>query len=345
MIKKLELTNFRSFSKVSFDLSNKVLIIGNNSLGKTSLLEALNIISITKSHQTKYLTDCIKFNAEISTILAKDEKNNEYKIIINKKGKILFYNKKEIKNTSDYIGYNLVLFFSPFDLNLIKGSPQGRRNFINMQISQVNKKYLSDVNTYNELLKERNILLKQDEINHVLLEVITKQMADLAKLIMQERQKFVDNINKIINLVHNKIEEKENVKIIYNADLNIDHVLEDFNNHLESDIKNKQTDIGIQRDDFLFYLNDNEVFKFASIGQIRSVILSLIISLAIMYKKIYNNYPLLLLDDVFGELDDKRINNLLNIVNNLGQVVISTVNVNNVNQKLLENYQIIDLGV
>ena len=90
MIKRLELINFRSFTKASFNLSNKVLIIGNNSLGKTSLLEALNIISITKSHQTKYLADCIKFDADFASILTKDDKNNEYKIMNSAKLALIF---------------------------------------------------------------------------------------------------------------------------------------------------------------------------------------------------------------------------------------------------------------
>lgn len=346
MINHLEITNFRRFNKQQFDLSKKVLIVGPNSKGKTSILEALNIISIAKSHQTKNMLDVIKFNEEFSRIKAVDDNSNEYLFITNKKGKVFYFNKQEIKLMSDYIGKLKVLFFSPYDMNLIKGSPLLRRNFLNMQISQINNLYLKNLINYNNLLKERNILLKQPEekIDLNLLKVITKQMIDLSKLIMQERIEFINQVNKVINLVHNKINDKEIIRVEYLNNLDFNNIEQNFKDHLQSDIKNQQTEIGVQRDDIIFYLNEKDVSKFASLGQIRSVILSLQLSLCILYKQKYNEYPLLLLDDVFGELDNSRINNLLKIINNLGQVIISTVSIDGINNDLLNTYQIINLG-
>ena len=345
MITKLELNNYRRFNKLNVNFNNNVLIIGPNSYGKTSILEALSVASITKSHQTNNLLDLITHNKEFCNIKITDDNKNEYKVVITKKGKTCFYNNKEIKLVSEYIGKLPIIFFSPYNLNLIKGAPSNRRNYINLQISQINSLYMKDLNKYNNLLKERNILLKNDDIDMNLLEAITNQMAEYSKRIIEEREKFINSINKIINSVHSKLNDKEQIEIVYESNLNKNDILGDFNNHLANDIKNKQTEIGIQRDDFIFLINQKDSAKFGSLGQIRSLILSLQITLCYILNKIFKKYPLLLLDDVFGELDTYRINNLLEIINNLGQVIISSVNLNGINKDLINNYQIINLGV
>ena len=344
MITSIELTNFRRFKKIKLYLSKNVLIIGSNSLGKTSILEALSIASSTKSHQTTNLNDVIYHENEYTNIKILDDEKNEYKVIISKKGKSCFFNKNEIKLISNYLGKLPLIFFSPYNLNLIKGAPQLRRNFLNLQISQFDNIYLKNLNIYNNLLKERNLLLKNDQVDLNLLEVITVQMTEYAKKIMDTREQFITDINKYITQVNTKLKEKEIIKVCYLPNLNKNDILADFHNHLQLDIKNRQTEVGIQRDDIFFLINEKDASKFASLGQIRSVILSLQITLCILYKKKFGKYPLLLLDDVFGELDKDRINNLLQIINNLDQVIISSVDLANIDQKLIKNYQIIDLG-
>lgn len=344
MIKRIELKNIRPFSFLNLNIQNeKVIFIGPNGIGKTTILEAILLSTITKSPKTNYVNEIIKNENDYGMIKIYDD-SNELKIVLSNNGKSLFYNQKEFSKISDYLGIKKVVYFIPSEIEIINGSPNVRRNFLNLNISQINKIYLKNLNQYNNLLKERNLLLKDEQPNLNYLRVLNDQMVELNKSITKERIKLIEEINNKINKIHQYLSKNETIKIIYKSSFKTDNYLNELEESLIYDLKTKNTNLGIHRDDFIIYLNNEEASKYASVGQIKSIILSIKITLCLIYKDYFNEYPLFLLDDVFGELDDKRINNLLKVLNRLNQVFITSVDINNVDQEKIKNFQIIKLG-
>lgn len=344
MIKKIELKNIRSFSYKNIDINNnKVLFIGSNGLGKTTVLESILLSTVAKSHQTNTVEEIINKDAGYGIIKILDD-NNEIKVILSKDGKKIIYNKKEYLKLSDYIGLKKVIYFTPNEVELITGAPNKRRNFLNIILSQIDKIYLKDLNMYNNLLKERNLLLKNENIDMNYLKVLTEQLVELDNKIMPKRKNIIAKINQFINKTHNILSDKELIEIKYQPSLEEKDLLKEMEDNLSSDVKTKTTNLGIHRDDFMILINNMEASKYASLGQIRSITLSIQITLCHIFKELFGNYPLFLLDDVFGELDNSRINNLLSVLDELDQVFITTVDIKGIDDKKLEKYQIINIG-
>lgn len=345
MITNIQLKNIRKFDKLILNInSSKVLLFGSNAVGKTSVLESISLASITKSHRTNNLKEIIKENEPFSDIKITYE-NNLYRVVLSNDGKRVSINNNEKKKLSEYIGLLPTIFFSPSDLDIITSSPTIRRQFLNQEISQYSKNYISNLNLYNKLLQERNLCLKELETDSdtKILDIITSQMIEVEIKIINEREKFVNEINQYINEIHSKINSNEFIKIIYQPSVTINNIYDIYKNKVQSDIISKQTNYGIHRDEIVFLINDKNASKYASQGQIRNVILSTKLSLCKILYKHKNKYPILLLDDVLSELDITRQNNLLKIIDEFGQTFISTADTSSLNNEILKKYQLIKL--
>ena len=347
MIQEIKLKNVRKFSNLDLSInSNKVILEGSNAIGKTTILEAIYLTSITKSHRTNNLKEIIKEENPYLDVKVRYE-GNLFRIVVSSAGKMVSINNTEKAKISEYIGLFPTVFFCPNDLEIITGSPTLRRVFLNQEISQISSTYLVELNTYNKLLSERNSLLKSMNENSdtKLLDVITKQLIEVAKKIITKRMKFVDNLNQEINNIHSKINSNEFINITYLPSTPIDRIEEIFEAKKMSDILSQQTNYGIQRDDLVFNINGKNAMKYASQGQIRNIILSAKLSLCKIIYKYKHKYPVLLLDDVLSELDLQRQNSLLNLLYELKniQTFISTVDTSSLNKEILKKYQIIKL--
>ena len=258
---------------------------------------------------------------------------------------MVLLNKNEIKKISEYIGKFPTILFSPYDLDIVTGSPTLRRQFLNQEISQINPKYLQQVNLYNKLLHERNSCLKELNENSDLtyLKVITNELIKAAKPIILARNSFIEEVKKVINVFQKKLNLNEKIEIIYKPSVLINDLEKIYQEKMLSDIFNNVTQCGPHRDDLIFLLNEKNLNRFGSQGQIRSVVLSLKLSLCELIKNHQGVYPILLLDDVLSELDSNRQNNLLNIITNLGQTFITTADTSALIKQNLEQYQIIKL--
>ena len=204
MIKKIELTNIRLFKNISFSFNKNIVIFkGKNAIGKTTILESIYFSILLKSPRTNNDSDLISFNEKFGVIKVFSDK--EYKVVINESKKA-FISGVEMKSLKEYIGLNNVVMFSPNDLELISGSPSDRRKFLDINISQISKQYINNLNEYKKLLKMRNDILKNEKIDKVLLDVTTKNLIDLAKPIIKFRYEFIKELNEnLVNLSKDKI--------------------------------------------------------------------------------------------------------------------------------------------
>lgn len=341
MIQNIKLTNFRKFNQIELPTDNKIVILtGPNATGKTSILEAIYLIATAKSHRTNDLMVLIKDNENYGIVEIKEEK--EFKSVISKEGKTNYINGVNYLKLSDFVGNLNVIMVSPLDIELINGSNGARRRFLDLEISLLDKVYLRSIMVYKKLLKERNELLKvYNSENSLILNVLTSQFIEKIKELYNKRINFIHTLNSKLKLVTEKL-QCEKVKIQYVASYDINNLEKNFESKLNYDVTTKTTNIGLHRDSFKIYINDQEVENYASEGQARMVILAIKLAL----KEIYSSNGLkviLLLDDIFASIDQKRINHIMEYIKNEEQAFITTTSIFNIPDELIRQAKIIKL--
>jgi len=333
IIKSIDLSNFRNYEQLHIEFEKGTNILyGDNAQGKTNILEAAYISGTTKSHKGSKDKEMIRFECEeshIRTIVEKNEK--EYQIdmhLRNRGSKGVAINKLPIKKASELFGILNIVFFSPEDLNIIKNGPAERRRFLDSELCQLDKLYLSDLSKYNKILNQRNKLLKDIYFRPDLMETLSvwdMQLVETGKRIIARRKVFIEELNEIIGGIHANITGgKENILIKYEP--NIDDIF--FEDELlkakQKDLKLAQTTVGPHRDDMLFSIEGVDIRKYGSQGQQRTAALSLKLSEIEIVKKSIHNTPVLLLDDVLSELDSNRQNYLLNSISDIQTIITCT---------------------
>lgn len=333
IIKTLELNNFRNYENLYMEFDDHTNILyGDNAQGKTNILEAIFISGTTKSHKSSIDKDIIKFGNEESFIRTEIiKKDIPYKIDMKlrmTKHKAISINGSPIKKAAELLGLVNIVFFSPEDLSIIKNGPSERRRFIDLELSQLDKVYLYNLSNYNKIVNQRNKLLKSMLFNSNLkdtLDIWDEQLISYGTEIIRRRRKFINDLNDIINEVHCNISGKpEILKVIYNCDINEDDYKEKLYELRDRDLKYHTTSVGPHRDDLQFNINDIDIRKFGSQGQQRTVALSLKLSEIEFVKRVINDTPILLLDDVLSELDSKRQNYLLNSIGDIQTIISCT---------------------
>ena len=329
-IANLNIKNFRNYESLKVDFDDKVnVFIGKNAQGKTNLLESIFYCCIGKSFKSCKDKELIKWNEEsahIKLTCQKKYRDIDIEINLNKnQKKSIKINNLPIKKIGDLIGEINIVFFSPQELRLVRESPDERRKFMDIDISQNNKRYFYQLSRYEKILANRNKLLKLSQTIEAVKETIDiwdRALIVSAKFLAFERQKFINQIMPYAQKAHSYLSNgKENLYLSYKCGCNIE-LDENFEKNmdkllkknLEKDFKLGYTSIGVHRDDIDIFLNDTEVKNFGSQGQQRTVALALkLAELENMYN-INGEYPILLLDDVFSELDIDRQNRLLKFV-------------------------------
>ncbi len=356
-IKDIQLANFRNYKTLSISFHPKINIIyGKNAQGKTNLLESIYVLALTKSHRSFIDSNLIKNGmnkAKIMGNILKDSFSSKYEIILEEKKKSFKIDGNLIKKTSDYISKINIIIFYPEDLDLIKGSPNIRRRFLNVELSQLNTGYYSILNDYNRLLKMRNDYIKSN-ISHIdenYFQVLTSYLVDKSILILKMRKKFIEKINENISDIFYQISSLKNFHIIYKSFIEYENdeelmkkkIIDLFKSNREKEIKYKSTLIGPHRDDIEFYIGNIDLKTFGSQGQQRIAILSLKLSEIEIFKKYKNDTPILLLDDVFSELDETKKNNLLNYITSDIQTIITTTDLTNIDSKIKKDAKLIEI--
>lgn len=333
IIKSIELQNFRNYEdlNISFDEGTNIFY-GDNAQGKTNILEAAYLSGTTKSHKCSKDKEMIRFGeqeAHIRTVVVKKEK--EYQIdmhLKNNRSKGIAINKVPIKKASDLLGILNMVFFSPEDLNIIKNGPAERRRFLDSELCQLDKIYLSDLTTYNKILNQRNKLLKDMVYRPDLkdtLPVWDMQLVETGRKIIRRRKQFVDELNEIVHDIHYRISgEKEDLLLQYEPSIEDIFFEDELSRVKERDMRQCMTSVGPHRDDLFFSIGEVDIRKFGSQGQQRTSALSLKLSEIELVKRSIHDTPVLLLDDVLSELDSNRQNYLLNSIHDTQTLITCT---------------------
>ena len=333
IIKSIELSNFRNYKSLEIHFDNGTNILyGDNAQGKTNILEAAYFSGTTKSHKGSKDKEVIRFDCEeahIRTIVEKNEKEYQIDMHLRTRGsKGVAINKIPIKKASELFGILNIVFFSPEDLNIIKNGPAERRRFLDSELCQLDKLYLSDLTKYNKILNQRNKLLKDINYRPDLMETLSvwdEQLLDTGKRIIKRRKIFIEELNEIIGQIHSNISGgKEHLILKYEPNIDDIFLADELLKAKQKDLKLCQTTVGPHRDDMLFSVNDVDIRKFGSQGQQRTSALSLKLAEIEIVKKSIHNTPVLLLDDVLSELDSNRQNYLLNSISDIQTIITCT---------------------
>ena len=346
ILNKLSLINYKNFDTESFDLDEKInCFVGDNGVGKTNVLDSIYHLAMTKSYFHSLSSQSINHKAEFMVIEGNFKKGEKSENIINslKKGKkkTVKRNGKIYKKFSDHIGLIPVVMISPYDRDLIQEGSSNRRKFIDNVISQNNKIYLNQIISYQKILSQRNALLKYFKKNNTfdisILKVYDVQLSGLSLPIYKTRLDFFKNFVPVFIDRYNSISQsKEKVNISYESQLNHESLDSLLENSLEKDRIIQYTSCGVHKDDLIFEIDDFPIKKFGSQGQQKSFLISLKLAQFDYLKIESNSSPILLLDDIFDKLDNKRVQQLIHLVNNdeFGQLFISDTDYNRTNSIL-----------
>ncbi|BCB01871.1 DNA replication/repair protein RecF [Bacillus sp. KH172YL63] len=353
-IEQLELRNYRNYESIDVTFENKVnVILGENAQGKTNIMESIYVLAMAKSHRTSNDKDLIRWDEEYAKIKGRIQKYNgslPLELILSKKGKKAKSNHLEQSKLSQYVGNMNVVMFAPEDLHLVKGSPQVRRRFIDMEIGQVSPVYLHDISLYQKILQQRNHYLKQlqtrKQKDQTMLDVLTEQFIEMAVKITKKRFEFVQLLESWAKPIHSGISRNlETLEILYKPSLGVsdsqewskmvDIYEQKFNDIREREIDRGVTLVGPHRDDLQFIVNGRDVQTFGSQGQQRTTALSVKLAEIELIHSEIKEYPILLLDDVLSELDDYRQSHLLNTIQGKVQTFVTTTNVDGIDHQTL----------
>ncbi|MEN6619555.1 MAG: DNA replication and repair protein RecF [Rikenellaceae bacterium] len=331
-LKKISITNFKNISQAQIIFSPKInCITGINGSGKTNLLDAVYYLSMTKSffpgldqYTIKYDCDMTALHAEYSREDGTEEKIS-LSLDINGEKRIK-RNSKSYTRLSDHVGLIPVVMVSPADACLINESGEERRKFLNAILSQLDREYLRKLQNYNQLLNQRNRLLKGINISDELLSTFSEQLSTNASYIYKSRKEFCNKLLPLVSYYYSMLSGgRESIDIEYRSDLEEARLIDLLEQNRERDKAFKFTTTGIQRDDLLFLMNGFPIRRCGSQGQQKSFLISLKLAQFSIMKEIHKVPPVLLLDDVFDKLDMLRVEYLLRLVASdfFGQIFIT----------------------
>jgi DNA replication and repair protein RecF len=339
-IKRLYLKNFRNYSEADINFAyNTSLIYGDNAQGKTNIIEALFMTSTGKSHRTNNINELIKHGENHFRVLLEFEANGYSQNIdikyIKGKRKELFINGVKKERISEMLGVVPSVLFSPESILYVKGAPGERRRILDIVLCQIKKEYLINLQRYNRIIKNKNIVLKQIQTGRnekEQLDIWDEELSIAGIKIVKERQLLIEELESRMNNIMKGIsDDKERITIKYKTFKELDKIQVDSKDLLETIKNNREKEIeigssiyGPHRDDMEILLNGKSARMYCSQGQQRSIALSLCIAImGIMEDKI-GKKTLLLLDDVMSELDEKRQNFLLELIGNRQTVITTT---------------------
>jgi len=357
-LKDLCLIQFKNYEEAQLNFSSNInCFIGNNGSGKTNLLDAIYYMCCCKSYFNSIDTQNINFEQQFFTIegtfYRKDQVDKIFCGVKRGQKKVFKRNKKEYEKLAEHIGLFPLVIISPADRNLIIEGSETRRKFMDGVISQSDKIYLQYIIKYNQVVSQRNALLKYFAANFTYdattLAVYNEQLIDLGTLIHAKRSEFMLKFNPIFQKYYKSISgEKEKVSLEYKSQLhhlNLSVLLEES---LTKDKVLQYTTCGTHKDDLLFKISDFPIKKQGSQGQQKTFLIALKLAQFDFIKYLVGYKPLLLLDDIFDKLDDIRVESIVRLVSehHFGQIFITDTHkerTENIIKKIDDSYKIFDI--
>lgn len=356
ILEELYLQDFRNYKTLHLSLSPQVnILVGDNAQGKTNVLEAIYLLAMAKSHRTHRDAELIRWEAKQAFIagqLLRDGRSYALDITLLPKGKKVRVNRVEKRKISDFVGYLNVVLFAPEDLQLVKGGPQARRRFMDMELGQMSPSYLHHLSQYQKVLLQRNNWLReagkapfQTESMHML-SIWDEQLARYAATVIIKRLSFLKKLQEFASAIHRQITgEQEELSLFYRSAV-LSHekngtgleqyILQELQKRHRHDLQRGTTTLGPHRDDLEVWVNGRNVQIFGSQGQQRTAALSMKLAEIELIRSEVGEYPVLLLDDVLSELDEKRQVQLLQSMGERVQTFISTTSVHGLESFLRE---------
>jgi len=344
-LQKLHYENFRNHHALTFEPSEGInLIYGLNGSGKTSVLEGIHYCALTKGFVNSADSECLMFDHDFflleGTFLSVQEHSTSVKVAYTKeKEKSVTVNNVDIKPFSQHIGRLPCITFTPSELIIVTGSPSERRRFLDTAISQTNRRYLEDLLAYRKVLQQRNALLLQlrdrQMLHHEMLPLWTEMLARLAASIVFIRLEFLTAFSQPFHEVAQHFSRAEYPSIFYRSafgkmsdtftlDTLYDIFIMKYEEVQRVEILRAQTMVGPHRDDLIFLLNDKEIKKYASQGQLRTFLITLKLAEHRFFSELLGESPLCLLDDIFSELDINRVKDIFTLLESCGQSIITS---------------------
>ncbi|MDD3173804.1 MAG: DNA replication/repair protein RecF [Herbinix sp.] len=333
IVKSLEMKDYRNYNNLNISFSSGTNILyGENAQGKTNILEAIYLCGTSKSHRGSKDKEIIMFHEEeahIRIILEKNQIPHRIDLHLKKnKAKGVAIDGIPIKRQGELFGMLNLVFFSPEDLYIIKNGPGERRRFLDLELCQLDKIYLSNLSNYNKVLIQRNNLLKQIGFNRNLMDTLyvwDEKLIEYGRKIIETRNNFVIRLNGLVFDIHKKLTGgKEELLLQYEPNVKFSDFEEKLKKSLDRDLNLKMTNVGPHRDDLSFMIDDVDIRKYGSQGQQRTAALSCKLAEIDLVKSIIKENPILLLDDVLSELDRQRQTHLLNSIGDIQTIITCT---------------------
>ncbi|WP_459129475.1 DNA replication/repair protein RecF [Guggenheimella bovis] len=329
---KARLYQVRNYQDEFFSFDPNInLIIGKNAQGKTNLLEAVYLACTGKPFRTSRTKDMISFGKErmeLRLIFESFGKEKDFRYQLDKKSHLFHINQVSFSSRAELFGNFPMVLFSPDHLKMVREGPSERRDFLDREISFLSKTYFYKLLRYQKLLSERNALLRSERVDETLLSVYDEGMSEANAFLFEKRKDFLQKLAEVAKETHRKISSgREELALSYESDGFSEFSLsERLKRKRSQELRMRTTTEGIHLDDFRVELNGIDVRRFGSQGQQRSAALSIFLSLIPFIESQTKESPIILLDDVFSELDELRQEQILEHVQN-HQVLISTTDV------------------
>ncbi len=346
-IDSLSLMNFRNYETLNISFGNLNIIYGLNGSGKTNIIEAIYTLALTKSfriNNDKVMIKKGKIKAKIKGNVLKNGDENTFGVEISNDGKVVTINGEKQDKVSDYVSRINVILFNPSDTRLIDEAPMIRRKMLNIEISQIYKEYLVILTNYQRILKQRNFYLRGMYVNgsytNTYLDILTKKLIEYGSIICKYREKFVDNINKYIASNYEKIFGSGTLKIRYVSTFknkSEDDLIKRYKDNYQKELSVGKTLEGIHHDDIVFVLDNNNLKEWGSEGQRKNAIISFKLAEINVINEIKGYYPILILDDLFSELDKVKVTNLLGMLDRNVQTFMTTTDLKNISKKVIKD--------
>jgi len=354
-LQHLNILQFKNIEEKSIDFHRKIVaLVGNNATGKTNVLDAIHYLSMTKSYFSSSDTMNIQHNKDYFVLFGKFDNGTEtFEVSCSVKknnGKQVFLNQKPYQKLSEHIGKIPIIVIAPQDLSLITDYADTRRKFIDALISKLDKEYLQALIQYQAALQNRNALLKQGETAYSqqdLIDIYNLQLVQFGSIVLQKRISFFNEIKETLSSTYQLLQDNQEVLELQYISTIQNDFLRELQQSLSKDIRMGYTTVGIHRDDFEIILNHYPAKNYTSQGQQKTIVFALKwMELLYIYQKT-NIPPILLVDDIYDRLDEKRLYKLLHFLLSdiVGQVFLTDTHPERI-LKLFEGQelQVVNMG-